>query len=116
MKILLKLITRAGDITDAKPVIALFLAGALLAVFLTAILRKPSSAELNAGRSLIWTLYNQFQRLLWAVMLITFLAAALSLSRTYLHHTLATFEREHGRITQANYNAVQTIWGAEQTQ
>src|SRR5205823_1459997 len=34
----------------------------------------------------------------------------------YLHQTLAGFQRSHGRITEANYNAVQTIWGAEQQQ
>jgi hypothetical protein len=114
MKILLKLLNRAGDLADTQPVIALFLAGALLAVFLTSILRKKSPAESNP--SLLWTLYHQAQRMLWAVMLISFLAAALCLLRPYLHQTLATFEREHGRITEANYNAVQTIWGAEQTQ
>ena len=27
-----------------------------------------------------------------------------------------TSNASHGRITQANYNAVQTIWGAEQVQ
>src|ERR1017187_7183291 len=30
--------------------------------------------------------------------------------------TASNFQRTHGRITQANYNAVQTIWGAEQVQ
>jgi len=39
-----------------------------------------------------------------------------SLMNTYLHHTIASFQRSHGRITEANYNAVQTIWGAEQNQ
>src|SRR5436305_4805522 len=116
MKILLKLLGRAGDLAEAQPVVALFLGGALLAVFLTTILRKPSPAESDTSRSLIWTLYHQFQRLVWALMLLSFLAGALSLLRTYLHQTLATYQREHGRVTQANYNAVQTIWGAEQTQ
>jgi hypothetical protein len=29
---------------------------------------------------------------------------------------LCAFQRNHGRVTEANYNAVQTIWGAEQDQ
>ena len=40
----------------------------------------------------------------------------LSLLRSYLHQTVANFQHNHGRITEANYNAVQTIWGAEQNQ
>jgi hypothetical protein len=36
--------------------------------------------------------------------------------RTYLRHSVATFQRSHGRVTQANYDAVQTIWGPEQQQ
>src|SRR4051794_30537660 len=99
MKILLKLLGRAGDLADAQPVVALFLGGALLAVFLTVILRNTSPAEPDTNRSLIWTLYHQFQRLLWAVMLLSFLAGAITLLRTYLHQTLATYQREHGRIT-----------------
>ena len=116
MKILLKLLGRAGDLADLQPVIALFLGGALLAVFLTAILRKKAPLESGGDCGLLWTLYHQVTRLLWALMLLSFLAATLALLRIYLHQTLATFERDHGRITQANYNAVQTIWGAEQTQ
>jgi hypothetical protein len=116
MKILLKLLGRAGDLADVQPVIALFLGGALLAIFLTSILRDSSFTESNPNPSLLWTLYHQSRRMLRALMLIFVLAAALSLLRIYLHQTLATFEGEHGRITQANYNAVQTIWGAEQTQ
>ncbi len=33
-----------------------------------------------------------------------------------MRRTVNDFQRSHGRITQANYNAVQTIWGAEQVQ
>ena len=44
------------------------------------------------------------------------LAANISVLRSYLHRTAGDFQRTHCRITQANYNAVQTIWGAEQVQ
>ena len=54
--------------------------------------------------------------LLWALALVGFLAGGLSVLRSYLHQTVANFQRNHGRITEANYNAVQTIWGAEQSQ
>jgi hypothetical protein len=63
-----------------------------------------------------WLLYHQVGRFLSAVMLIGFLLGAMSLLRVYLHQTLAAFQRNHGRVTEANYNAVQTIWGAEQDQ
>src|SRR5258706_499915 len=115
--ILLKLAGRFNDLADYQPVIAVFIAGALLAVFLTVLFRsKPSPARPDDKPSLLWTLYHHARRTLWALMLIGFLASALSLLRTYLHQTLAGFQRSHGRVTQANYDAVQTIWGAEQTQ
>jgi hypothetical protein len=114
--IVFKLLGRATDLVDVQPVIALFLGAALLAVFLSTIFAPRKTAEANGKRSLLWTLYRQFSRLLWGAMLVTFLVATLSVLRVYLHQTLANFQRSHGRVTQANYNAVQTIWGAEQTQ
>jgi hypothetical protein len=114
--ILSKLIGRASDLVDVQPVIALFLGGALLAVFLTALFRARRQPESNPTPSLVWTLYRHFTRLLWAGLLVSVLLGSLSLLRVYLHQTLAGFQRTHGRVTQANYNAVQTIWGAEQEQ
>jgi hypothetical protein len=114
--ILIKLLGRAGDLVDVQPVLALFLGGAMLAVFLAALLVPKPAAEPDTNPGLFWTLYRQFSRLLWAFTLVAFLACALSLLRVYLHKTLAAFQHDHGRITEANYNAVQTIWGPEQTQ
>jgi hypothetical protein len=114
--ILFKLLGRASDLVDVQPIIALVLGGALLAVFLTALRRSNPAVEPEPKPSLIWTLYRQFSRLLWAAMLAAFLVGSLSVLRVYLHQTLAGFQRTHGRITEANYNAVQTIWGAEQAQ
>jgi|GEM_PF-935721 len=114
--ILFKLLGRVGDLADLQPVLALFLGGALLAVFLTALSRHKSSADSAAPPGLRWTLYRQLARLLWALTLVWFVAGALALLRSSLHRSLAEFQRSHGRITEANYNAVQTIWGAEQTQ
>jgi hypothetical protein len=114
--VLFKLLGRASDLVDVQPVIALFLGGALLAVFLTAMFHPKADAGPDPKAGLLWTLYRQLTRLLWALLLVTFLLGTLSLLRVYLHQTLAGFQRSHGRITQANYNAVQTIWGAEQEQ
>jgi hypothetical protein len=114
--VLFKLLGRASDLVDVQPVIALFLGGALLAVFLTAVFHSKPDAGPDPKDGPCWILYRHFRRLLWALLLVTFLVGTLSLLRVYLHQTLAGFQRSHGRVTQANYDAVQTIWGAEQDQ
>jgi len=114
--ILFRLFSRASGLSDVQPLLALFLGAALLAVFLAALFqRKPKSAE-SSSPSLLWTLYVQAGLVLWAFALVGFLLSGLSLLRSYLHQTVSNFQHTHGRITQANYNAVQTIWGSEQTQ
>jgi hypothetical protein len=116
MKLVLsKLLGRAADLVDVQPVLALFLGGALLAVFLT-VAFSPRSSESETSTSLVWTIYRRSTRLLWALTLVGFLLATLSLLRVYLHQTLARFQRNHGRITEANFNAIQTIWGTPQVQ
>jgi hypothetical protein len=114
--IIQKLLHRASDLAEVEPVIALFLGAALLAVFLKALLRPRSAAEAGGNSSLAWTLYRNFTRLLWATLLVGLLAGAISVLRSYLRQSVASFQRAHGRVTQANYNAVETIWGAEQVQ
>jgi hypothetical protein len=115
--IISKLLTRASDLADAEPRIALFLGAALLAVFLTALFQNQSAVKTDGENpSLIWTLYKNFARLLWALLLVALLAGTVSVLRSYLRRTVSDFQRTHGRITQANYDAVQTIWGAEQVQ
>ncbi len=117
MKLLLsKLLGRLGGLSDVQPLLALFLGGALLAVFLTVVLHRKSKPPGTAPPSLVWTLYVQLGLLIWAFFVVTFLMGGLSALRSYLHQTVANFQRNHGRITEANYNAVQTIWGAEQAQ
>src|ERR1019366_613670 len=111
-----KILGRANDLIEVEPTIALFLAAALLAVFLTALLPAKSPAESGGSSSLTWTLYRNFMRLLWALLLVALLTGTISVLRTYLRQSVANFQRTHGRITQANYDAVQTIWGAEQVQ
>ncbi|MDB6021947.1 MAG: hypothetical protein JWQ04_1804 [Pedosphaera sp.] len=117
MKLLLtKLLGRTGDFSDVQPLLALFLGGALLAVFLAVIFQRRSKPAESSPPNLLWTLYTRLGTLLWALLLVGFLVSGLSALRSYLHQTVANFQRNHGRVTEANYNAVQTIWGAEQSQ
>ena len=111
-----KMLSRSSDLIDVEPVIALFLGAALLAVFLTALFQTKPAAESGGRPSLVWTLYQNLTRLVWAVLLVALLIGTISVLRSYLHRTTGNFQRSHGRITQANYNAVETIWGAEQLQ
>ena len=115
MKILSHLLGRASDLADVEPLIALFLGAALLAVFLSALSRTGPASEPD-GSGLLWTLYRRAGRLLWALALVVLLIGAISVLRIYLRQTVNNFQSTHGRITQANYNAVETIWGAEQQQ
>ena len=114
MKIILsKLLGRASDLADVEPLIALFLGAALLAVFLSALFSPARPTSPDSDRpGLLWTLYRQASRLSWALLFVLFLAGAISVLRIYLRQTVENFRRTHGRITQANYNAVQTIWGS----
>jgi hypothetical protein len=114
--ILLKLSGRAGDLAQGEPLIALFLGAALLAVFLSVFLGEKYATDPTLQSSLRWTLFGYFKRCVWALTLVALLVATISVLRNYLRQTVAEFQRTHGRVTQANYDAVQTIWGAEQEQ
>ena len=114
--ILSKLLRRAGDLADVEPLIALFLGAALFAVFLSAFRQSRSNPDPSGKSSLLWTLYGHFTRLSMALVLVALLVATIAVLRIYLRQAVSNFQRTHGRVTQANYNAVQTIWGAEQEQ
>ena len=114
--IIAKLLNRASGLADVEPVIALFLGAALLAIFLTALFQNRSAAEPGGSPGLLWTLYKNFTRLIWGLALVALLIGTISVLRSYLRQAVNDFQRTHGRITQANYNAVQTIWGSEQVQ
>src|SRR5262245_7481609 len=114
--ILLKLLGRASDLADVEPILALFLGAALLAVFLSTFLQIESNTDPSEKPSLLWTLYRHFTHLAKALMLVALLMATLSVLRIYLRRTVSSFQQTHGRVTQANYDAVRTIWGSEQEQ
>src|SRR4030095_9172032 len=109
-----RLAGRAGDLAQTQPLLALCLGAALFALFISLLLRKP--ATVGANTSFVWTLYSQASRFLFAAILVLLLAQTLGVLRTYLRKSVAQFQQTHGRITTANYNAVETIWGSEQTQ
>ncbi len=112
-----KLLGRLGDFSDLQPLPSLFIGAALFTVFLAITLRLARKAETsNTPSGLLWRLYLNLKNLLWAASLTSCLVIALSSLRSYLHGTVSHFQRSHGRVTEANFNAVQTIWGAEQTQ
>jgi len=113
---MLKLSGRAGDLADVEPLITLFLGAALLAVFLSAFVPSRSNIDPSGRPSLLWTLYRHFTHLARALMLVALLVATISVLRSYLRQAVSNFQRSHGRVTQANYDAVRTIWGAEQEQ
>jgi hypothetical protein len=110
------LIDRASSFLDLQPVLALFFAGALLAVFLTTFLPRRNNPESPAADGLLWTLYRRGTRLAWALAMVLSLVSTFSVVRVYLHQTLSRFQRTHGRVTDANFAAIQTIWGTSQEQ
>jgi hypothetical protein len=114
--ILFKMLGRAGDLVDVQPALALFIGGAFLAVFLSAIFCPTRTVEAHTGPGLFWPVFQQLKRFLWAASLVGFLLGALTLVRVYLHQTVAGFQRTHGRVTEANFRAIQTIWGTPQEQ
>lgn len=113
--ILSKILSRAGDLAEVEPLIALFLGAALITLFLATFL-QPKAAPDPTKANLLWTLYGHASRFGVALLLVALVVATVSVLRTYLRQTSSNFQRNHGRVTQANYDAVQTIWGAEQEQ
>ena len=110
-----RLLHSATALANTEPVITLFLGAALLAVFYGA-LQRPARSSSNTQTGLMWLLYQHLGHLICAVSLVILLLSTIGVLRTYLRQTANDFQRTHGRITQANYDAVQTIWGAEQVQ
>lgn len=113
-ELVLRMAGRASDLADTQPLLALCLGAALFTVFLSLWLRPVAVVE--GKTSLLWTLYHQAARLLFALSVVLVLVQTLGVLRGYLRRSVAYFQQTHGRVTEANYNAVQTIWGAEQTQ
>lgn len=104
---------RASDLAQSQPILALALGAALLALFLSLWRAAPVS---DSSATLAWTFYQQALRIIFAAVVVLLLVQAFAVMRSSLRKSVANFQLSHGRITEANYNAVQTIWGAEQSQ
>lgn len=99
------LLVLVQSFVERQPAVALALGAALVSVVFTTALRargKPLAVQLL-----------QFG---WSLLLVAFLVGAAGILKTYLNGELAEFRRTHGRVSEANYAAVQTIWGPEQNQ
>ncbi|HUS37592.1 MAG TPA: hypothetical protein VM680_19750 [Verrucomicrobiae bacterium] len=106
------LLNRAADLAATEPILALFLGAALVVVFIAAY----NCPQANTNAKLIWTLYDHACRFLHATVIVALVVASVAALRIYLRQSVSHFQRTHGRITDANYNSVQTIWGPEQQQ
>jgi hypothetical protein len=107
------LVSRAADLSNTQPLLGLALGAALLALFLKLWGSHPVPQN---SSSLSWTLYQQARRLMLAAAVVLLMVQALAVMRGLLRRSVAQFQQSHGRITEANYEAVQTIWGSEQAQ
>jgi hypothetical protein len=105
-------LNRASDLAGTEPILALFLGAAMSAVFIAAYNHGPPLPE----QKLLWKLYDHARRFLRALLIVSIIAATVGSLRIYLRQSVAHFRRTHGRVTEANYNSVQTIWGPEQRQ
>src|SRR6185295_5341326 len=103
---------RASDLAGTEPILALFLGAALVAVFIAAYGRRERALD----QKFIWTLYDHIVRFTRATLVVGIIVTAIAVLHIYLRQSVAEFQRTHGRVTQANYNSVQTIWGPEQQQ
>lgn len=112
--VLTSVMGRATDLAQTQPLLALCLGAALLALFVSLWRQRQRPPENST--SLAWNLYAGARRLLFALIIVFVVAQSFGVLRTYLRRSVAHFQQTHGRITEANYNAVQTIWGAEQVQ
>ena len=113
--LLSRMLHSASALANAEPIISLFLGAALLTVFYAA-LQRPAKSPSPAPSGLLGLLYQHLGRLICAASVVILLMTSIGVLRTYLRQTANDFQRTHGRITQANYDAVQSIWGAEQVQ
>ncbi len=101
---------RVSTSLGAQPLFSLLLGAALAAVFLNIVLKSELSPSLG------WAIWKWLGRFVWATTLVALLlGAAMGLSN-YLDRTAANFRHDHGRVTEANLEAVRTIWGPEQQQ
>jgi hypothetical protein len=89
---------------DRQPTLALAFIAALIIVVI------------NAARMPAASLAGRIARFGWGLVLAAFLVGVAMMLKSYQNEALSEFRRTHGRVSEANYNAVQNIWGPEQNQ
>lgn len=110
-----KLSDSARGLFERQPILALAMGGALVTVFLLAVLKSDRDVAPSPA-TVAWALYRNVCRIVWGLVLVAFLSGATSALRSYLAQVKAHFRHTHGRITQVNLRAVRTIWGVAQAQ
>jgi len=117
MELLQQLISLAQNFLDREPTMALALGGAFVAAFFAAVSHPQPPMDGNGTPRAAWpTVGRWFLQVGWALILVAFLVGAVVVMKRYLNGALADFRQTHGRVSEANYDAVQTIWGPEQDQ
>jgi len=116
MELLQQLISLAQDFLDREPTVALVLGGSLVAAFFTAALRTPKKDAPNSPRNALQSIGLRLLQVGWALILVGFLICGVVVMKRCLNEALSDFRQTHGRVSEANYQAVQTIWGPEQSQ
>jgi hypothetical protein len=116
MELLQQLVALAQDFLNREPIVALVLGGAFVAAFFTAVLRAPGNDALDRPRNTLQTIGWRLLQTGWALVLVAFLVCAVVVMKRCLNEALTNFRQTHGRVSETNYEAVQTIWGPEQSQ
>ncbi len=116
MELLQQLIALAQDFLNREPIVALVLGGAFVAAFFTAVLRAPGKDAPDRLKNPLSTIGWRLLQTGWALVLVAFLLCAVVAMKRCLNEALTNFRQTHGRVSEANYEAVQTIWGPEQSQ
>jgi hypothetical protein len=114
MELLQQLISLAQNFLDRQPALALAMGGTLTAVFLCTVFGRGEDKGQPPGVAM--GIYLQLCRIVWATLLVALVASAAILLQSYLGRTLSDYRHAHGRLTEANLQAVRTIWGDEQVQ
>ena len=114
MELLQQLVSLAQNFLDRQPALALAMGGTLTAVFLCTVFGRREDKREPSGVAV--GIYLQFCRIIWAALLVALVAGAAILLQSYLGRTLSEYHHAHGRLTEANLQAVHTIWGDEQVQ
>ena len=114
MELLQQLISLAQNFLDRQPALALAMGGTLTAVFLCTTFGRREDKGEPSGVAV--GIYLQLCRIVWAALLVALVAGAAIILQNYLARTLSDYRHSHGRLTEANLQAVRTIWGNEQVQ